>query len=46
MLPQQTGTAGQWIKEHKQTVKMTSCHPFRSNEVQYGRASSLDDSLW
>ena len=30
------GTAEQWIKEGKQTVKMTrlSCHRFRSNEVR------------
>jgi hypothetical protein len=30
------GTAGQWIKEGKQAVKMTrlSCHRFRSNEVR------------
>ena len=30
------GTAGQWIKEGKQAVKMTrlSCHKFRSNEVR------------
>src|SRR5947207_7900741 len=33
---QQTGTAGQWIKEGKQAVKMTrlSCHRFRSNQVR------------
>ena len=32
------GTAGQWIKEGKQAVKMTrlSCHRFRSNEVRLG----------
>ena len=31
---QQTGTAGQWIKEGKHVVKMTrlSCHRFRSNQ--------------
>src|SRR5216684_939165 len=31
------GTAEQWIKEGKQTVKMTrlSCHRFRSNEVRF-----------
>ena len=30
------GTAGQWIKEGKQAVKMTrlSCHRFRSNEAR------------
>jgi hypothetical protein len=30
------GTAEQWIKEGKQTVKMTrlSCHRFRSNQVR------------
>ena len=30
------GTGEQWIKEGKQTVKMTrlSCHRFRSNEVR------------
>src|SRR6202022_274991 len=30
------GTAGQWIKEGKQAVKMTrlSCHRFRANEVR------------
>ena len=30
------GTAEQWIKEGKQSVKMTrlSCHRFRSNEVR------------
>ena len=34
------GTAEQWIKEGKQTVKVTrlSCHRFRSNQV---RALSL-----
>ena len=35
-LPYKRGTAEQWIKEGKQSVKMTrlSCHHSRSNEVR------------
>jgi hypothetical protein len=37
------GTAGQWIKEGKQAVKMTrlSCHLFRSTNVRYGSPNAI-----